>query len=477
MKRLLTDFRYMLCLQGLILFGVLWGVWYVNYYYHLWWLEGYSYFTTLPDFAVIQAQFPDDALKYVGAFLLQLFYEPIWGAAIQAGFAVWIFLCGAMIVGCLFKSAVKMLWLAALPLPFFVVGQFWDLSLERSIGWCLVALGMAVAVWIVARLKKFAWIPKKMLCHLIVRMVVPILSLCLSVYFLIGFDKGYQNQEMFGRLEYYGEHKRWNEILKVVTPQAAQRNQLLRTYALLALAETGRLPDYMLRYGITNSNEFLFFNREVPFCRNFNSLFYRSVGLPNEVIHQCYQMGIQSSFGFSFAELRRLVDTYLEIGDYPLAQKYMEVLSYSTFQNEWIKERMPRLEAIKETSPNYRMVSEAFTVDTFLETMSSVYDRSPDNRMYADLLLCGILADKNGTQFYQVFQIIAKHLFAKGERIPRYYEEALLLVSSHEKEVLTQYAISKESRERFQDFMQMAKSNRLSAAKRKYPDSYWTYVF
>ena len=123
----------MVCLQGLILFGVLGGVWYVNYYYHLRWLEGYSYFTTLPDFAVIQAQFPDDALKYVGAFLLQLFYEPIWGAAIQAGFAVWIFLCGAMIVGCLFKSAVKMLWLTALPLPFFVFGQFWDLSLESEL--------------------------------------------------------------------------------------------------------------------------------------------------------------------------------------------------------------------------------------------------------------------------------------------------------------------------------------------------------
>ena len=464
-------------IQALFLFTGVWLIWYVFYYYSLLWLEGYSYFTSLPDLKSVLALFPDDLFKYVGAYFLQFFYKPALGAAIQAGFATWIMLCTGMMVMRLFKTSSGILWLSFIPIPFYMFGQFWDLSLERSIIWCLSVFLLMCIVWIVTIGKRLTISMNNYFQHYLVMILIPILAFSLSAYFLLGYDKGNKNQEMFGKLEYLGDHQQWEEILKLIPPQEAQQNELKRRYALLALSETGRLSEQMFRYGITNPREFLFFNREEPFCRNFNALFYRSINLPNEVIHQCYQLGIQSSFGFSFSVLRRLVDTYIELKDYALAKKYLDILSHSSFKKKWVEGHLPKLESIKDMTPSYTMEGAPFTIGTFLETMSSVYDRYPDNRKYADLLLCGILADKNGNSFYQVFKIIAQHLYANGERIPRYYEEALLLISPHEKDILEKYNISKDSQERYNVFMQLVKTGRINVAKRKYPDSFWSYIY
>ena len=60
-------------IQALFLFTGVWLIWYVFYYYSLLWLEGYSYFTSLPDLKSVLALFPDDLFKYVGAYFLQFF--------------------------------------------------------------------------------------------------------------------------------------------------------------------------------------------------------------------------------------------------------------------------------------------------------------------------------------------------------------------------------------------------------------------
>ena len=477
MKRFFSKPLNILCLQALTLFIVLWAVWYFNFYYSLLWLEGYSYFTTLPDLTGILALMPDDIFKYMGAYLLQFFYNPLWGAAIQAGFATWIMLCTGIAIIRLFRNPQGLLWLAFLPVPAFIINQFWDLSLERSVIWCLSA-GLIALIVCLLTLKIRLTLPEmKWMRHPATMVLMPLIAIGLSIFLLTTYDTRNKNQEVIGKLEYYGEHGEWGKILELVSPQDAQRNELKRRYALLALSETGRLSSQMFRYGITNPEDFLFYDREEPFCRNFNALFYRSINLPNEVIHQCYQQGVQSSFGFSFTILRRMADTYIELKDYTLAKKYIDILSHSSYQDEWIKSRMPSLEAIRNEKPEYTMKDVPFTIGTFLETVSSMVDRYTNERKYADLLLCGILADKNGNNFYPVFQIIAKRFFANGEKIPHYYEEALLLIAEQEKEILTKYQISRESREHYVDFMNLVQQGRTNAAKRKYPDTFWAHIF
>lgn len=477
MKRLIARPRVLLCFLALIVFAVLWSVWYWGYRYTLVWLEGYSYFSTLPDFVSVLSHFPDDLLKYMGAFFLQFFAHPAWGAAIQAGFAAWVVVVSGTIVIRLFRNSGGLLWLSLLPLPFFIFYQYWDLTLERSMVWCLTMGGVLLLVYAFSCWKRMEWQVPDWLRHPVVLLVVFIVSLSSSLYFLLAFDERTRNHERIACVEYWGERQDWNKILELVPPQVARQNNLMRRYALLALSETGRLSEQVFRYGISQSGDFLFADRDEPFCCNFNALFYQSIALPNEVIHQTYQQGLQSSFGFGFAALRRLADTYIELKDYTMAKKYVDILSHSFGRGDWVKERMPELAEMKEAVPAYTMKGEPFTVASVLETVSSVYDRYPNNRKYADLLLCGILADRNGNSFYQVFQIVARHLYAHGERIPHYYEEALLVISASEKDIPVKYRISEETQKRFRDFISLMEAGKLKLAKKKYPDTYWSYIF
>ena len=88
MKGLNIDKRYIPLVSLLFSVIVLTVAWYVSYPYFLRWLEGFSFFSTLPDFVQIHYHFPEDILKYAGAFLLQFYKYPLLGALIQALIAV-----------------------------------------------------------------------------------------------------------------------------------------------------------------------------------------------------------------------------------------------------------------------------------------------------------------------------------------------------------------------------------------------------
>ena len=97
--------------------------------------------------------------------------------------------------------------------------------------------------------------------------------------------------------------------------------------------------------------------------------------------------------------------------------------------------------------------------------------------MYADYLLCGLLARKDGNEFYPAFQVVASRQYANGERLPHYYEEALMLIAPQEPEVLEKYNISSEVREAFPDAMRMVKAGEIGRLKTIIPNSYWAYFF
>lgn len=475
MKATFLTHKAIVCIQTILLFLTLWLVWYSHYYYTLCWLEGFSFFSTLPDFTCIQIDFPADTFRYWGAYLLQFFRNPWLGAAIQSGLVTLMVVGLELLCFRLFKDA-RMLWLAFIPVPVLVAGQYGDITLERSVMWCVMVWGMVCLCYFPLKRPVKLPVPRWFRSWVWV-LGLPLCLLGLSVYLLVGKDKDNAYQEELCCLDYHANHQEWSEILQQVSPDEAQKDEFKLRYVLLALSETGQLADHLFKYGIKNCNQFLFYGSEDPFDRNFNALFYRALEMPNEVIHQVYQQSLTSPFGFNFRSLRMLADTYLDLGNYPLANKYLEVLRHSSFHGDWVESRLPRLKELAACKSENEVKEGAPFVGDFLETMTSLVSQYPTRAKFVDLWLCGVLATKDAAYFYQAFQFVAPELYAHGERLPRYYEEALLLIALRDNQILERYHISRESRQRFSEFMTLLQSGKLNAAKAKYPDSYWSYVF
>lgn len=467
----------LLLLLTTVLFVLFWSVWFFCYRHYLIWIEGYSYFSVLPDFTRQFFALQEGLPGYIGGFLHQFYSMPFAGAAIQAFLAVWPVLCAGIIILRLCRNPKGILWIAFLSLPFVTYRMFWDLHLYNTMIVFIVSTILMTLTVLVTAVRSPEWKVPGWIGNGYLNLAVIVVSAALSLYFLIGLDPRNKAHEEYARLEYLGENHRWKEILDRVSPADARKDELKRAYALLALSESGMLADHAFRYGLDGQDNFVFSDKIDPLYLNFNALFYQCNGMHNAAVQQAYQQGIQSVTGVSFSSLRRLADTYLALRHYDLAKKYLDILSNSTFHRSWVKERLPELEMIRNEEPAYVQDELKAIISDFTHTISSMADKNRYDHKYADLFLCALLAEEEGEQFKTTFRYIALTQYPSGTRIPRLYEEALVLIAMTDPNVLAGFEISEETRRRFADYVGMMNAGKGTQALRKHSDTYWAYAY
>lgn len=464
-------------LLPLLTYVVLWTVWFVAYPYFLMWLEGFSFFTTLPDFTAIHFVLPKDIFRYVGAFLLQFYAYPVAGAAIQALLPVMFVFCISCIIRRLFKDPDGMVWVSYAFLPLYLYYQMRDMTLVRSITILASAGAADLLIFAVTQFWKPCWNVPATLRNKYLCLIMLLVSAGVSAGVMIRYGSVGRYYEKVAYLEHLAENGEWSRILDEVSVQESVQNEYMRKYALLALAQTGKLTDYAFRYGLSSADDFLFYDVQESFCLSFNVLFYRTLGMNNPAVYHSYQQALQSVPGLSFDVMRTLTDIYLEQKEYELARKYLDILSHTACHGKWVKERLPLLESIKDAEPEYRMSGDRFIMESFLPDISSMYDRYPKDVKYADYLLCAVLAHKDANTFFKIFNVVAPQVYKSKDDIPRLYQEALLLIASKDPAVLRVYPIDDEVWKRFNDFTELMSKGKTAQAKRKYADSYWAYVY
>lgn len=457
--------------------AILWSVWFFAFRHYLIWLEGYSFFSTLPDFASQYFSVKEGLPGYIGAFLHQFYSIPALGACIQVALAVLPVICLGIIVMRIFRNPEKLQWIAFLPLPIVIYRQFWDLHMYYTILVVLISVALMLVVLIVTCFRKVKIKFPDFLTHMYLMPFAAVVSLLISVYLLLGADANNKRHEEYARLEYLGEHHRWEDILKAVSSKDASGDELKRAYALLALSESGLLTEWAFRYGLDGQDNFIFADIVDPLYLNYNALFYQCNDMHNAVIQQSYQQGIQSVTGVSFSTVRRLADTYLALSDYNLAKKYIDILSHSFCHRKWLKDRKARLEAIRYATPSYEYDENKSNIANFVHTISSMVDHNRDNRKYADLLFCSLLSEEEGDKFKVLFSNLAPYQYPSGKDLPRLYEEALILISMTDPQVLNGFTISADTQRRFYDYVGMMNAGRGNQALRKHADTYWAYSY
>ncbi len=459
-----------------IAFVALWAGWNFCFPYHLRGLEGFSFFYALPDFIDLYHEMPKDIILYIGTFLLQFYAIPVVGPVLHALYPILITLCVYVVVRRLSDDSKNLMWIAFLPLPVLIYCQLDDLKLTRILTILAYAvLAMLVACAATYKRKPFRSMPSFMHNKYLALVVIAV-SIGTSVAIIARNDKLQWAHEDAAHLEYLAENQEWDEILETVSTRDAARYDFKRRYALLALSEKGQLSEYAFRYGLSSSSDFVFDDPRDQFECKFNTIFYRALGKNNPAAYNVYLYTLQAVSGVTFFWIRTLTDMYLEQKDYLLAKKYMEILSHTSCHGKWLRERMPKLEAIKDAEPEYPSPEGRFFTEYFMMDVSNLAIKNQSDHKYADYLLCGALADKHSGNFFQAFSVLYPSLYPDG-KIPTLYQEALLLLISKNPELSQIYKIDDEVRARYEDFINMINIGRGAQAVRKYAGTYWAYLY
>ena len=300
--------KKILLIQSGLLLPVVFIFWMVTYPETLQWMEEYSFFSTLPDFTHLQVRLPGDALRYLGAFVLQ-FYRWTWvAAAIQTLFAWIVMACTSYILWRLVRVS-KLMWLAFIPVAVLLSQQCTYRDLESSFVWIIAAALAALAAKYFVRRpmdffekyaddnaaknepkgRKVVTEPKQklnfktILCYVILPLVIMGAGCYASAN-----DMDCSFRERVHRLEHLAEEQKWAEILDIVTPEVALTDAVSKRYAILALLETDMLANRAFEYGVTTPDDFYFMDRNEFVGIYFNALLYKALGVDDEVIHLMY---------------------------------------------------------------------------------------------------------------------------------------------------------------------------------------------
>lgn len=491
--------KKILLIQSLVLIPAVFIFWIVAYPETLQWMEEYSFFSTLPDFTQIQVRLPGDALRYVGAFILQ-FYRWTWvAAALQTLFA-WGIMALASYALWRVARVEKFMWIAYLPVAVFVSYQCAYRDLQMTLVWTLVAALVALSALLFVRrpLKVFARfsdttesvkggknvVPKRSrFAKALMYVVLPYALLGAGFYVSVN-DMDCQFREKIHTFEHLADEQKWEEILELITPEVAYNEPMLKRYAVLALLETDMLANRAFEYGVTNPDDFYFVERDDFVNIYFNALLFKSMGVDDEVIHLMYLLNQHSHLGFSFRSLRNMAEAYLRKGDIELAEKYLTILSHTTCHGGWLKPRWEQLAALKANpKPRPTEPSEVNVGSYYLRGEAQLLNESlrlleiyPENKKILDVLLCGLLAICDLEHFGKYFDKFGPKAYA-GHKMPTYYEDALILYSYVDNTIYDRFPVRQSRLNDFKRFSQYMNSGQKAMARQSAPTSYWAYMY
>ena len=308
----------------------------------------------------------------------------------------------------------------------------------------------------------------------------------LAVYMLVqlAYDR---NNELFLGIDASYHAESWKKVLALSEKYPGQ-NQLVLYYTNLALYKTGNMPNTMFHYRQSGTKGLWLKwerNETAPF---FGGEVYYDLGYINEAFRWAFEaMEVK---GLNPRSLERLVVTSMINGNYKLAAKYLNFLNQTLYYRKWAGnyERM-----IADTTLIYQQKELQEKRKFLLNKDFIAYNNSsnigldklleghPDNRMAFEYLMASFLLRKD----LDAFAANIYRLKELGyEKIPKHYEEALVLYSglSGKNAIPPGYAISSVTREGFHEYAKIFATNRYDMNKaaqalyNNFGSTFWFYM-
>ena len=193
----------------------------------------------------------------------------------------------------------------------------------------LGAWGIAILIWGGCRFLPV--IEKKALV-----MSIGVIGWALPVYGLLQYGAAFRNQSNIDlwRLNHYAYTENWDGILQFLAGKP-MNNYLFMNYANMALAEKGELGNLAFNYSPRGINALMVNANSTGSIRMLASDVNYMVGCVAEAQQHAFEAQVTFPTSLGIQTMKRLVKTNLIFGHYAVAEKYLNLITKTTFHKEW----------------------------------------------------------------------------------------------------------------------------------------------
>ncbi len=279
----------------------------------------------------------------------------------------------------------------------------------------------------------------------------------------------------------------WSMALKLSSRYPGS-NRMVTYFTNMALYEKGWLGDRMFNYRQMGSQGLYLNWKNTNLASFFGSELYYRLSYTNEAFRWAFEAMV--SEGLNPRSLKQLALTSIINGDRPVAMKYLDLLEKTIFYRNWALKYKAYLQDTGSLAMDPELaarmhlsIGQDFWADDshFDALMSTLLDNHPDNRMAFEYYMASQLLDLNYSGFASNLTRLKEFGYF---RIPRTYEEALLIyMALYKKNAIPYgYTISDKTRVRFANYMRALSqygNDRRAAAKalfNQYGNTFWYYA-
>ncbi len=289
-------------------------------------------------------------------------------------------------------------------------------------------------------------------------------------------------------VDYFARHGRWDDV--IAASEGPLNNYLHLNYLNLALAEKGILADELFRYRQHGPNSlFVSWNgslrsaivtSDVQFAIGNISIAQKMAFVGNVLTGNLQTPGYGSP-----RLLQRLVQVSLVYGLYPVAEKYLGLLSQTMFYNGWARDHRRFLYDDRAVSadPLLGEKRRCLLDESFLSTfhpndLEAIALQNPSNRMAIEYLGSYLLLSKDMPAFRTMIETYYGTELLPT--LPRSFKEAVMIIYENDPEAWEHYGVSREISNRVAAFQREVSDSRgrsdlAGVLRRSYGDTYWFY--
>ena len=292
-----------------------------------------------------------------------------------------------------------------------------------------------------------------------------------------------RNSDKIKEFDYFTRTEQWNKIIDECEGKSLD-NFLYLCYLNMALAEKGQLADRLFEFDQRGPQGLIPQWNKTAIISTILSDIYFTVGDVPLSQEMAFESFVSSSEEGNPRMLKRLIQTNLIYGAYPIAEKYIDLLEKTFYYRKWATDHRRFLyndEAV-ENDPLLGAKRKDLLPVNYLARISidlqQMAEHNPSNTLPVQYLGSMYLLSKE----MNAFKMLVEKYYGTEVLpvLPISFQEGIIILAEHDQEYWTRFRLSKAVVSRFAEYKRQMIANRKSGAAagvlaQTFGDTYWYY--